>query len=180
MTRKAQALGQLESSVRGAVLAVDTATRSGWAIRVGHRLTHSGESNTLDADGLDRVCALALRVAGEHRVTAPALVLERPWGGLAYTLVALGMARERWLAAWTRAGLSRRRVVSVRPVTWRSRVLGGAAVRMRREEIREREMFAARAECPGVDIGPDEAAAVLISRWATRAPAVAKVLRGRV
>lgn len=174
---RAPAVSMATPACAGVVLAVDTARVSGWAIRHAHRLRYSGQLDTYAADNIDLVCELALNISdAAYKRRPPVLVLEQPWGGKRGVLVALGMARERWLAAWERAGLSRRRVVSVMPAQWRAVVLGRGAVRLEREEIRLREMVSARAEVAPAHrdrLGADEAAAILISRWAVRAPAVA-------
>lgn len=170
---------------RCVVLSVDTATRSGWAVRVAGRLTDSGELDTLDVSEIDYVLHTATRAA-EHARMPLVLVLERPWGGFQSSTVvaALGAARERWLAAWRRIGGSMGRVVSVHVSTWRARVLGRDGVGKSREIVREVERRIAAAELTGsphaADLGYDEAAAILISRWAARAPQVGKALPKRV
>lgn len=169
------------------VLAVDTATRSGWAIRVGGKLAYSGEVDTHDARELDAIIQLAAVGAQPDPtwILPCVLVLERSFpGGFGAIVAALGAARERWLLAWERLGGRRKDVVSVMPASWRSRVLGGRAVRMKRDEIRPHEMAAARQEIAAandnaIELGPDEAAAILISRWAARAPQVGEKLNAR-
>lgn len=163
------------------VLAVDTATRSGWAVRVCGKLRWSGEVDTHNTDELDDIIRLACDA--DQSVQRPlVLVLERPFpAGRARIAEALGAARERWAMAWERAGGARRDIVSVMPVQWRSRVLGRQSVRMKREEVRIYEMAAARQEVGGACewMGADEAAAILISRWAARSPKVGAVLSAR-
>lgn len=177
--RRIKPAAQLDLAVRGVVLAVDTARISGWALRLGPKLRYSGEVDTLHPEAVQRVCQLALDLtAAAYLTRRPVLVLESPWGGRVNVLVALGQARERWLAAWAAVGMPRARVVSVQPSSWRARVLGRGAVRLDREAIRARERLSAQAEvAPGMRdaIGPDEAAAILISRWAVRAPVVARM-----
>jgi hypothetical protein len=160
------------------VLAIDTASRSGWAIRDCGKLVWSGECDTLDPDELDHVVQLANR----RRSIPCVLVLEKPYPRRFQAMnEGLGAARERWLAAWQRAGQRRdKRVVKVQPVSWRSRVLGSASVRMKRDEVRAFELTAARMEVgPRIPVGPDEAPAILISRWACRAPEVGACLTTR-
>jgi len=177
MSKRSGAARALDMACDGVVLAVDTASVSGWAIRKGHKLMYSGECHTLGTTALDEVVALAVSVT---KVGYPVLVLERPWGGRMHTLIALGQTRERWLAAWEREGLSRKRVVSVVPQVWRASVLKGAHG-TGRESIREREMLSAEAECPALrgQLGGDEAAAICMSRWAVRSPKVAALLGGK-
>lgn len=161
---------------RAVVLAVDTAKRSGWAVRVGAKLYASGECDTRDEAELDAIVRDAVFEHGMG-VSLPVLVLERAWGTRTNTLLALGAARERWEAAWRRVGMPASRIVHVYPARWRARVLGGGAHAMPREQVRPLELAAARNEVgPGVDVGPDEAAAILISKWAAWAPEVGKCL----
>jgi hypothetical protein len=175
MTAAKKRAKQLDMAFTGVVLAVDTARISGWAIRAGHALRYSGELDTLDPHSLDAAVSKAKVVAiGALSTRPPVLVLERAWGGQVSTIVALGQARERWLGAWQRAGLSRSRVVSVYPQQWRPAILGRGIQGIGREELRARELLSAQAECrAGLQLGPDEAAAILISRWAVRSPKVA-------
>lgn len=163
---------------RAVVLAIDTAKRSGWAVRVGAKLYASGECDTRDASELDDIVYEAvLRANPLIPWPVPVLVLERAWGNRTNTLLALGAARERWEAAWRRACMPASRIVHVYPARWRARVLGGGAHCMPREQVRPLELAAARHEVgPGVDVGPDEAAAILISKWAAWAPEVGKCL----
>jgi len=163
------------------VLGVDTATRSGWAIRDPTRLVWSGECDTHDWGELDAIVRLALDRATLLRVPA-VLVLERPWGGSLQVLPALGAARERWDVAWSRAGQPRSRRVLVWPATWRARVLARGSHCAKRDVVRAAELAAARNEVSAAhaaQLGADEAAAILIARWATHAPAVALALPKR-
>jgi hypothetical protein len=177
MSAKSGAAKQLDMACTGVVLAVDTARISGWAVRHGVALKWSGQLDTLDTDAVDAAVRCALTVSGRDK---PVLVLERPWGGQMAVLIALGQARERWLAAWARARLSRGRVVSAWPQTWRPRVLGRGIRGIGRERLAEREMLSARAECrPELQLGADEATAILISRWAVRDSKVAAMHRSK-
>lgn len=160
------------------VLAVDTAHNSGWAIRTRGKLLWSGEVDTTDEHEVNDIVQLALQCAQ----TLPcALVLERPWGGRnVTTIMGLGAARDRWRAAWARAGQSNNRLVSVYPVTWRARVLGPHSVRLKREAVRSLEKLVASLESNlhATAIGDDEAAAICISKWAAHAHVVAQRLPG--
>jgi hypothetical protein len=146
------------------VLGVDTASTSGWCIAVTGRRVDSGELDTLDPAELARVVrwAVDLGTVGSLPVV---LVLEAPWGGTVATLVGLGAARERWLRAWRDAAQAAGRVVRVKPSTWR-------------EETREQEQLVARAMVGRV-VGADEAAAILIARWAGHAGAVGRAIGKR-
>lgn len=152
------------------VLAVDTATVSGWAISVNGQRVDSGEIHTHDTAGLDARVAWAVNLGELARVPV-VLVLEAPWGGDVRIVTALGAASERWLRAWRDAGQAGGRVVRVMPSTWRSAVLGRVNHGMRRDEIRAVEQAAAErlARRP---VGPDEAPAILIARWGSHAAKV--------
>jgi predicted RNA methylase len=90
-------------------------------------------------------------------------------------LLALGAARERWVAAWRQAGLSEKRIVSIMPSRWRRFVLGPAYVRMQRDDIRAAEQELA-ARIVQEKTAADESAAILIGIWAERAPEVGEAL----
>lgn len=174
---------------RCVVLAVDTALHSGWAIRVRGRLRESGEVDTKDDCEMGAIVRRACAYVEHTNAHACVLVLERPWGGRGAMLMALGAARDRWLRAWGAAQCPASHVVTVYPATWRARVLGGGAHRMEREQVRALEMQAASHECgftcnaldmQTVAVGPDEAAAILISKWAANARPVGDVLPKRV
>lgn len=162
-------------------LCVDTATRSGWAIRARGRLLFSGELDTRDEDELNEIVGILASNSACQAFSAKVLVLERAWGTRTNVLLSLGASHERWRAAWRRAGYPASRVVKVYPASWRAKVLGGGAHAMPREQVRPIELASAQAEVgASCDVGPDEAAAICISRWAAIAPAVGKVLPARV
>jgi predicted RNA methylase len=159
---------------RCAVLAVDTAGRSGWSARYAGVQSAYGEVESLDSEALAYIVRWFVHDA-QALALAPVLVLESPYGGNKSTLLALGAARERWLTAWRAVGLLEKRVVKIEPSRWRRHVLGPAYTGMRRDVIREHESTTARA-LVGEAVGPDEAAAILIGVWADRAPEVGAVL----
>lgn len=157
------------------VLAVDTARTSGWAITSCGSRVGSGEVDTEDSAEVERVVEWAVTSAGDFPVV---LVLEKAWGGNVNIVSALGAARERWLRPWRDAGQARGRVVLVNPATWRSAVLGGYWVSAKRENVRVHEQLVAR-HVKGSPAGPDEAAAILIARWASHAAVVGKAVGKR-
>ncbi len=159
------------------VLGIDTARQSGWAISVSGRRVDSGECDTLDAASLTHVVRWAVDL-GEVANLPVALVLEQPWGGDPRIVAALGAARERWLRAWRDADQAKARVVLVSPSTWRGPVLGRGWVSAPREQVRAQEQLVARA-LVGREVGGDEAAAVLIARWASHAGAVGRAIGKR-
>jgi hypothetical protein len=166
------------------ILAVDTARQSGWASYVRGRLQRFGEVDTLDAGKLAVLASQAVTLGAEQELPV-VLVLETPFGGSVGVVSALGQARERWLVAWHGARQSRGRVVLVLPGVWRGPVLGRHAVRLERELVRQLELQTASAlvlEQQGkqwLSLGHDEAAAILIGRWAAHAGAVGRVIGKR-
>lgn len=157
---------------RCAVLAVDTATRSGWSFRVAGVQSAFGEADTKNRESLSHIVSWAKQEAGSYPLV---LVLESAFGGGREVLLALGAARERWVGAWGGAGLSQKRVVDIVPARWRRHVLGPAYVRMQRDEIRAAEQEVA-ARYVGEQTAADESAAILIGIWAERAPEVGEAL----
>jgi len=157
---------------RCAVLAVDTAKLSGWSYRVGGVQSAFGEEDTRDSERVSNIVRWAVQQAGDLPLV---LVLEAPYGGGREMLLALGAARERWVAAWRQAGLSEKRIVSIMPSRWRRFVLGPAYVRMQRDDIRAAEQELA-ARIVQEKTAADESAAILIGLWAERAPEVGEAL----
>lgn len=158
------------------VLGIDTASKSGWAIRRQGRLIASGELDTLEAEAIRWVFNRALRAAAEGE-TALVVILEEPYGGTRKVLMALGAARDRWLLAARELGIAKRRILSVMPNKWRAPLFG--RTRARRDQIRALEMAAALAETGLAYVGPDEAAAIGISRWGAHAAEVARIVSKR-
>ena len=159
------------------ILAVDTAARSGWALRLAGQHQAFGEVDTLDTDSVSAIVQCATRKA--ELVHMPVvLVLEAPWGGSVWTITGLGQARERWLHAWRLAGQSARRVVSVQPAIWRAAVLGRRYASTPRDETRAYEQQSARWMI-GERTRADESAAIGIGWWAAHAAQVGKVIGKR-
>lgn len=157
--------------LNAAILGVDTAANSGAAIRVQGRLVMSCEVNIERPEQVTEV-VLYLGMVAERFKLPIGVVLERPWGGPSRTMLGLGVARGSWLTALARAGIPKRRVVSVMPNTWRSAVFGSHWVRAARADIRAHELGTARAAVKRLDIGSDEAAAIWISYWGCYSPEV--------
>lgn len=177
-------------------LAVDTAANSGWCIGDETRVViDSGEARAMRHAELVEIIRRTIDVAKNQGLTTRhvVLVLEKPWRGRArgrhvqrdqHAVVAgLGGAAFAWRSAWCEAmgTSSPRRVVTVYPHQWRQRVLGltgGSGLAMR--ELRTADMW--RRECgrPEREVGSDEAASILISRWAMSAGEVrAKLPKAR-
>lgn len=139
------------------ILNVDVARNSGWCITVDRKYHSSGEVDVY-GDGPAEVCQRAVELDKKAE-----LVLEQPSHGNRTTLVSLGAARGTWLLAWARAcgTKSPRRYVSVFPATWRSKVFQSVGSYPLREKLHAQLVTGRK------DVGPDEAAAVCISTWAT-------------
>lgn len=159
------------------ILAVDTAENSGWSVWVDGTLVSSGETDTRDEARMLKIASWP----GSHTISSgpPVLVLEAPYGGPKHagevkTLIALGMARERWLRAWKDAGEARARVVLVQPATWRAAVLGNVRG-LKTPALNKLEQQVAK-RISGRDCRPDEAAAVCVGAWASYAAAVGEVI----
>lgn len=160
------------------VLAIDTARRSGYAVYARGQLGESGEFDTLDNEPtLERVVTNAVERADSLKLPI-VLVLEAPYGGSVEVIAALGVARERWLREWRRAGQAPARVVKVMPSQWRGPVLGSAWVGQPREAVRAQEMLVAKTLVK-FPPGPDEAAAILIGRWGAHAARVGRAIGKR-
>jgi hypothetical protein len=163
-------------------------------VRQSGKLLWSGQCRADDAGELDTVIQAVRDMSRRHQLPV-VMVLERAFGHRTNVLLALGAARFAWKSAWKRAGLPATRIVSVYPVTWRAAV-GCKAPRVKRVKgeprswahIREQraaqeriELANARTEAAaGCTLGADEAAAILISRWAAHAPDVNAVLPKRL
>jgi hypothetical protein len=137
----------------------------------------SGEVDTLDEATLELIVRSSIELADTEDVPI-VLVLEAPFGGDPRIVAALGVARERWLRAWRLCGQADARVLRIQPSTWRAPVLGRGAIRLPREDVRRLEQATARAlvERP---VGSDEAAAILIARWAAHSASVGRAIGKR-
>jgi hypothetical protein len=170
------------------ILAIDCARNSGWSLWCGGRLHSSGEITISDHAGMVyRIKAAAGDTLDSGAFGYLALVLEKPprfvYGGRgANTLIGLGAARQAWEHAWREYGYPMRRIVRVEPATWRKPVLG----KTRRgkndppNEIKLLEMRTAEDLSTSVCVGPDEAAAICLGYYATRAGEVGAILPRKI
>lgn len=161
-----------------AVLAIDTARRSGWSIATCGTVRESGEVDTLDEATIDQIVRSALDHAGHPANLPLVLVLESAHGGSVNVQAGLGMARERWLRAWRMNEQSPTRVVRVQANTWRAAVLGSYWARQSREVVRPHEVLTAESIVKH-PCGPDEAPAILIARWASHAARIGRAIGKR-
>jgi hypothetical protein len=162
------------------ILAIDCARNSGWSLWCGGRLHSSGEITISDHAGMVyRIKAAAGDTLDSGAFGYLALVLG---GRGANTLIGLGAARQAWEHAWREYGYPMRRIVRVEPATWRKPVLG----KTRRgkndppNEIKLLEMRTAEDLSTSVCVGPDEAAAICLGYYATRAGEVGAILPRKI
>lgn len=139
------------------VLAVDVAKTSGWCITDAEgQWAMSGEVDAFSQDVID-ICRLALQMDRKA-----VIALETPSHGNRATLVGLGAARGCWISAWKNAtGLKTTpRLKNVYPATWRSELFGNTSKFPTQERL-SASMFSGKQS-----VGPDEAAACCIARYA--------------
>jgi len=166
------------------LLVVDTAKVSGWAIGVSGSLKHHGEHDTEAHPELTTAVVYRVLCLSVRHLLPVVMVLEAPYGGAkhagqVHVLIALGVAKERWLRAWREAGQAKSRVCTVEPSVWRGPVLGSWAVGLKREQVRASELSMARGIVGRNDVEPDEAAAICIHHWAAHAAKVGEKLGKR-
>lgn len=163
------------------ILGIDPARRSGWAITRDYAYLQHGLATTATHR------AYAIKTARELAAVyeTPLIVIGERWQGgwakgrgHARTISGVGAQWGRWQEALEAAGIPKRRILRVGQSTWRARVIGGRVAR--KTEEWDRVMVAsAKALYPDLAfywLKPDEAAALLICRWGTRAPEVQAVL----
>lgn len=151
---------------RVVLLAVDTARRSGWARFQSGLYQASGELDVVaDSHSVNLIVRTAVEHAAALRLPA-VLVYELPYGGARQ-----GGHRGTWTHAWYLAGGVKTRTVGVYPAQWRARILGHGMHAARREIVRPAEQRLA-AQYVGRSVGPDEAPAILLGRYGSRAGAV--------
>lgn len=153
------------------ILGLDTASRTGWAVRRSGVLVASGEVATDQPDLPLAVVARAVHVAAVSCTPLIVAMEVHPWLGRMSAATGLAVARERWRVALKACHVPMMRVVKVTPSEWRT-VLGKGRPR-KRDALRECELRMASASVPAhVVLGADEAAAILISLWATHSERV--------
>lgn len=161
------------------VLSVDPGEQCGVAVHRAGLYVDSGNGDGYDSDFIGRWIDNAAHFA--RSIALPlVLVLEKPpAGGRAYAgRNLLGSAsvigcRKQWLRLWTRhVHVRKRHRCDVLPQTWRSRVLGVT----QGPQLELHEMMGAARISGRSTRSRDEAAAILIGQWASRAAPVGAVL----
>ncbi len=174
---------------RAVLLAVDPGSkRSGWSIWVGGLVHRSGECR-LSISEIAQVVRAAQWYGGEYDMPC-VLVTERPFmqkRGKAHG--ASDHAHKLWRDVWEDCGCVKKRVVRVYPSVWRSTVLGPGHGNMPRDKVRPVEQrkaldlltnYGYGPQPDGAAMGPDQAPAIVIGRWATHAGEVGASLPAKL
>lgn len=157
------------------ILALDPANVTGWAIWDRGKYIASGEVSLFVADAVSETMDVvdAARRRALKAGVPWVCVAERSFGGNMGTddTSALGW----WRFALCNAQLLAARLVRVYPSTWRARVLPKGMASAKRDAVRPVEQEHAQAIIGRVP-GGDEAAAVMIGKWATKSAEVCQAL----
>lgn len=155
------------------VLAIDPGKASGWAVFVCGRCVASGVASGHDG----RMLAVELADVEAARAKLPLVVVAEKWsaGGWAShtAMIGLGASWGDWRTALGIGGVPASRVVRVLPQTWRARVIGSP--RGARSDALKRMSMMRAAKEVGHVADDNEADAICIGIWATRAPEVGAV-----
>lgn len=157
------------------ILAIDPGEVSGWAVMSRDRCIASGTATTHEA----RTTAVLVADAESTLTGTRLVVVGEKWtaGGLhanPATMAGLGAAWGAWAAALEAEGVPKSRIVRVYPQTWRARVL--APRRGTRSDALKLMAVRRASHEIGREPDHDEADAVCIGIWATRAAEVAAKL----
>lgn len=179
--RKANTFGApIAAPVRGVILTLDAATRTGVAVYVNGCLHHYTEVQAVEGPQRRRVLQDACTIA-DVRGLPLACVMEVPFGGRASAALALTAVVALWRDTWRGAAQSSESLMEYTANEWRRPLFGVAG--MPRAEVRRLEAaLAAKTalrDMPGkrhYTIGPDAAAAICIGQVAIRSSAVAAAL----
>jgi hypothetical protein len=159
------------------ILAIDPGKVSGWSIFVDGNCFGSGVAKTHE----HRALAVKIALAYAETSVRPLVVVGEVWtpGGKfagARTMAGLGAQWGLWLAALEAAGVAKARVLRVKTQTWRAKVLGGGwGITKAQWDARSQRRAALELCTPG-PVDDNEAEAVCIGIWATRAAEVARKL----
>lgn len=153
------------------ILAIDPGKASGWAVFVCGQCVASGVAKSHET----RTLAIDLALVEAERHKLPFVVAAEKWtaGGWAShtAMMGLGASWGDWRTALELAEVPKARVVRVHPQTWRARVLGAPRA-AKSDQLKKLAVVHASREV-GHTPETDEADAICIGVWATRAPEVA-------
>lgn len=174
--KKRKRPARLDMPLDCAVLAIDAAETSGYAMWRAGQLLSFGEVDVFGSEP-GNVLDVFLRLAGPH-----VLVVERPFMVRSNNSTGIGTADKIWRELAKRRQFAKR-IVRVYPNTWRAAVLPRGTVGGKREQVRAVEMAHAQEVaayymgfCFESTVGPDSAPAILIGKWAMRSGEVLAVL----
>lgn len=179
--RAPRSFGAPTALLRGVIMTIDAAKRSGVAIYVNGCLHHYCEVQALEGPQRRRVVQDARTIA-EVRGLPLACVIEVPWrGGHISAELALTAVVALWRDTWRGAGQSSESLLEYTANDWRRALFGTSG--MPRAEVRRLEAATAaqtaNRDMPSArhyTIGPDAAAAICIGQVAIRSGAVAAAL----
>jgi hypothetical protein len=179
--RAPRSFGAPTALLRGVIMTIDAAKRSGVAMYVNGCLHHYCEVQALEGPQRRRVVQDASTIA-EVRGLPLACVIEVPWrGGHISAELALTAVVALWRDTWRGAGLSAESLLEYTANDWRRALFGTSG--MPRAEVRRLEAATAaqtaHRDMPSArhyTIGPDAAAAICIGQVAIRSGAVAAAL----
>lgn len=157
------------------ILSVDPGKNSGWATYWCGEYLDSGELRMLDEERILYVTS-TVAMLGKTYGVKPVMVMEyHPFiqGNRVTAKASLEQSRGIWRMKWGTAGEADSRIMDVNVSTWRAPL--GIPTRGDKKLRARIELNTARA-IAARNLGPDEAAAVLIGMWATRAPELEEVL----
>ena len=155
------------------ILAVDPGAKSGWAIFDRGRYVTSGVATR----SLGRKVAIDSATDQAKMSGLPLVIVAEKWtaGGLhanPATMAGLGAAWGMWAEAIEEAGIPKARIVRVFPQTWRAAILQPRRG-TKSEVLKAMSVVRAQAITGMADVNHDEADAVCIGLWATKAAVVA-------
>jgi hypothetical protein len=154
------------------LLSVDPGARGGWALFVRGKRMASGVAR----NALERAAVIARAQAYEAEFGIALVVVGEKWsrgGWFSFdVIVGTGAAWGRWAEALELAEHPARRIVRVLPATWRAPTVGkhkGSDAYKAAAIKRVRGLYR-------IEVGADEAEALCIGEWGSRAPEVLELL----
>lgn len=176
--------------VQAAVLGLDPARASGWALWLPSTIVASGVCATSQdrracivdakvqaaARGLPLVVVYERHTVGGRRVTRRDGSQGSSWNPA--TMMGMGESRGRWLEQLELAEVPRSHVIGVTPGEWRRAALGSRTAIMARDELKALAIESCRLR--GYDVrDDDQAEAILIALWGAQASAEVRILAQR-
>lgn len=166
--------------VQAAVLGLDPARSSGWALWLPSTIASSGVCTTAEDR---RAIVVDAKVQARARGLPLVVVYERHTvgGGARWTpdtMMGMGESRGRWLEQLELADIHRSHIIGVTPGTWRRAALGKVTATMRRGDLKSLAVESCRLRGFVVSCD-DQAEAILIALWGAQGSAEVRVLASR-